>query len=226
MFWPHSTPAFWVKTAVLSVGWLLLRLLKSASWCFCNSRKNRCCFFSFSCSFSIFPSNNWKVFLHFFVEVEVVFLRFTSEVEGVFAHFFVPFPYFLVTTEKVFLRFLLRLHLEPHHLHKHFFKVFHFLDLRKIFLFKKIVFFSGAGKFFPFSKYPQKSRIITVWVHVFCTTQYCKRQIKFFSLKWGWGERKIWKSIFDYVTIYLHFFLNIRYPTHSVVCTIWYLVVV
>ena len=50
-----------------SVGWLLLRLLKSASCYFCNSRKNRSCFSSF--------------FLRFF-------LRFLSFVEGVFPHFF------------------------------------------------------------------------------------------------------------------------------------------
>ena len=45
------------------------------------------------------------------------FLRFLSEVEGDFPRFF-----FL----KILSFFLLRFHLELHHLCKHFFKVFHF----------------------------------------------------------------------------------------------------
>ena len=107
------------------------------------------------------------------------FLRFLSEVEGVFPHF-------------------LRLHLELHHLCKHFFKVFQFF---------------WRGKFFFFSKYPQKSRIIILCVCVCVCVRVCvcacvlyntncKHRIKFFFLKWG-EEIKIWKSLFDYVTILL-----------------------
>ena len=106
--------------------------------------------------------------------------------------------------------FLLRLHLEPHHLRKHFFKVFHFLELKKIFLLKKkSFFFSWGGKFFPFGKYHQKSRIITVWVCVFCTTQYCKHRIKFFSLKWGWGEKYENHFLITWQSTYSCFFISV-----------------
>ena len=65
-----------------------------------------------------------------------------------------------------------------------------FLDFKKISI-KKKLFFWMWGSFFFFSKYPQKSRLITVCVcRIFCTTQNCKRQIKFFSLKCVWGGRK------------------------------------
>ena len=94
------------------IGWLFLRLLKSASCFFCHSRKNRCCFSSFFLKIlSSFSFRNWRSFSTF-----------------LFNFFFL----------------LLSLHLELHHLSKHFFKVFH---LKKYFDTKKSFFFSG-GEYF------------------------------------------------------------------------------
>ena len=64
-------------------------------------------------------------------------------------------------------------------------------------------------------------------MYVFCTTQYCKSRIKFFFLKWEVGEKEKYENHFliTWQSTY-SFFLNICYPTHFVVCTISYLVVV
>ena len=114
-----------MKTAVLSVGWLLLRLLRSASCCFCNSRKNRCCFSRFLVPFPYFIVTAEKVFPFcfflffggfFLLKLKLFFFVFFLMLKEFFPHFF-----------------LLKLYLEPHHLRKHFFKVFHFLDLKKRF---------------------------------------------------------------------------------------------
>ena len=167
---------------MLPVGWLLLRLLKSAS-CFCNSRKNRCCFSSFFkilSSFFFFWS--WRSFSLFFVET----------------------------------------HLELHHLRKYFIKVFHFfLDFKKNFYSKNLCFLWKEGKFFSSGNIPRNQESLHR-VCVFCSTQNCN-----IVLSEVGGRKKNMNITFwlrDNLTY--RFFLNIRYPTHSVVCTIWYLIVV
>ena len=157
----HS--AFWVKIKVLSFGWLLLRLLKNTSCCFCYSRKNRCCFSSFLKILSSFPLWRWRSFSSFF---------------------------------------LLRLYLELHHLCKHFFKAFHF-GWGDIFSFF----------FFYFRKYPQKSKIISVCLCVFCTTQIVSAELNF-SL-WSWKKEKYENPFLITWQSYLQ--ISFKYPLSDTV---------
>ena len=182
--------AFWVKIVVLSVGWLLLGLLKSASCPFCNSRKNSFCFYSF-----------FKILSSFLSEVVIVF------------------PCFL----RFFLRFFLKL--------KEFFLIFCFF------------FFFGGGSFLEFFSVniPRNQNNYSVCVCVCARTRACF--LFFFVLffggfcvqhktvsaelnfsLWSGGEgRKIWKSLFDYVTILLtdSFF---KYSLSDTLCRLYNLI--
>ena len=62
-----------MKIVVLSVGLLLLRLLKGVSCPFCKSRKNSCCFSFFKDSFFVFFLNLKEFFLDFLLDSFFVF---------------------------------------------------------------------------------------------------------------------------------------------------------